>query len=151
MTDPQGTAPQPAGGPAATGSAPADKPVAELVSDLTSDVSTLLRKEVEMAVTELKGEARQAARAGGLLGGGALSGYLSLLFGSLGLAWLLDRKLPRPLAFFLVAALHGAAAAALLARGREEMLQVDPVPEQTVQTVKENVEWAKAQAGDGSG
>ena len=146
MTDPQGTARPAAEGPtAASERAPDEKPVGELVSDLTSDVTTLLRQEVEIAVAELNGEARQAAKAGGLLSGGALSGYLSLLFGSLGLAWLLDRKLPRPLAFFAVAALHGAAAAALLTRGREELLQVDPVPEQTVETVKENVAWVKGQ------
>jgi|SRR3712207_5107332 len=137
MTDPQGPAPQTAD----------EKPVAELLSDMTSSVTTLIRKEVEMAVAELKDEARQAAKAGGMLSGGALSGYLSLLFGSFGLAWWLDRKLPRPLAFFAVAALHGAAAGALLKQGREEMQHVDPVPRQTVDTVKENVEWAKAQTG----
>ena len=137
MTDPQGPAPQTAD----------EKPVAELLSDMTSSVTTLIRKEVEMAVAELKDEARQAAKAGGMLSGGALSGYLSLLFGSFGLAWWLDRKLPRPLAFFAVAALHGAAAGALLKQGREEMQHVDPVPRQTVDTVKENAEWAKAQTG----
>ena len=137
MTDPQGPAPQTAD----------DKPVAELLSEMTSSVTTLIRKEVEMAVAELKDEARQAAKAGGMLSGGALSGYLSLLFGSFGLAWWLDRKLPRPLAFFVVAALHGAAAGALLNQGRQEMQHVDPVPHQTVETVKENVEWAKAQTG----
>lgn len=123
------------------------KPVAELLGDATAEITTLLRKEVEMAVSELKDEVRQAAKAGGMLSGGALSGYLSLLFGSFGLAWLLDRRLPRPLAFFVVAALHGGAAAALLARGRQEMLQVDPVPQRTVDSLKENVEWAKAQTG----
>ena len=127
--------------------APTEKPVAELLADMTASLTTMLRKEVELAVAELKGEARQAAKAGGMLSGGALSGHLSLLFGSFGLAWLLDRKLPRPVAFFAVAALHGAAAAALLARGREEMLRVDPVPERTLETLKENVEWAKAQTG----
>ena len=137
MTDPQGPAPQTAD----------EKPVAELLSDMTSSVTTLIRKEMEMAVAELKGEARQAAKAGGMLSGGALSGYLSLLFGSFGLAWWLDRKLPRPLAFFVVAALHGAAAGALLSQGRQEMLQVDPVPQQAVETAKETVDWAKAQAG----
>ena len=137
MTDPKGPAPQTAD----------DKPVAELLGEMTSSITALVRKEMEMAVSEMKDEARQAAKAGGMLSGGALSGYLSLLFGSFGLAWWLDRKLPRPLAFFAVAALHGAAAGALLKQGREEMLQVDPVPQQTVETAKETVEWAKAQAG----
>ena len=124
-----------------------EKPVGELIADMTSNITTLLRKEVEMAVLELKEEARQAAKAGGMLSAGALSGYLSVLFGSFGLAWLLDRKLPRPVAFFVVAGLHGGAAAALLSQGRRAMIQVDPVPQQTVETVKENLQWAKGQAG----
>ena len=137
MTDLTGPTPQTAD----------EKPVAELLGEMTSSITTLMRKELEMAVAELKGEARQAAKAGGMLSGAALSGYLSLLFGSFGLAWWLDRKLPRPLAFFAVSVLHGAAAGALLKRGREEMLQVDPVPQQTVDSAKETIEWAKAQAG----
>lgn len=137
MTDPKGPAPTNAD----------DKPVTDLLGEMTDSVTTLIRKEVEMAVAEMKNEARQAAKAGGMLSGGALSGYLSLLFGSFGLAWWLDRKLPRPLAFFAVAALHGAAAGALLNQGRQEMQHVDPVPHQTVESVKENVEWAKAQTG----
>lgn len=121
------------------------KPVPELVSDLTAKVSELLRKELEMAKVELKDEVKQAAKAGGMLGAGAFLGYLSAVMASLGLAWWLDRKLPRWMAFFLVAGLQGAAAAALLQRGREEMLQVDPMPTQAVETLKESVEWAKAQ------
>ena len=120
----------------------ADKPVADLVADMTSQVTDLVRKELEMAVEELKAEMRQAAKAGGMLTGAALSGYLSLLFGSFTLAWFLDRKLPRPLAFGLVAALHGTAAAALAKVGREEIKRVDPVPTQTIETLKENVDWA---------
>ncbi len=124
---------------------PGDKPVGDLMAEMTSQVGSLLRKELEMARVELKDEMRQAAKAGGMLSGAALSGYLAMLFGSFALAWLLDRKLPRPLAFGLVAALHGAAAAGLLKRGQEEIRQVDPVPTQTIETLKENVEWAKAQ------
>ena len=123
----------------------ADKPVAELVADMTSHLSTLLRKEVELAVTELRGELKQAAKAGGMLTGGALTGYLALLFASFALAWFLDSKMPRAVAFFLVSALHGACAASLLSRAREEIKQVDPVPTQTVETLKENVDWVKAQ------
>jgi hypothetical protein len=124
----------------------AGKPIGELMAEMTSQVTELMRKELDLAVVELKGEMRQAAKAGGMLTGAALSGYLSLLFGSFALAWFLDRKLPRPLAFGLVAALHGTAAATLAKAGREEMKQVDPVPTQTIETLKENVDWAKGQA-----
>jgi uncharacterized membrane protein YqjE len=124
---------------------PAQKSVAELVSDMTSQVSALFRKELEMARLELKDEMRQAAKAGGMLGGGALSGYFALLFFSLAVAWWFDKRMSRGKAFFLVAMLHGAAAAALLAKGREEIEQVDPVPTETVETLKESgAELAKA-------
>lgn len=124
----------------------ADKPISELVADMTSQLSTLLRKELDMAVVELKDEVKQAAKAGGMLTGAGLSGYLSLLFGSFALAWMLDRRLPRWMAFGLVAAMHGAAAASLLKRGREEIMRVDPKPTQTIETLKESLELAKPQA-----
>ncbi len=124
---------------------PVGKSIGELVADMTSEVNALVRKELELAVVELKGEMRQAARAGGMLTGAALSGYLALLFGSFAAAWLLDRKLPRPLAFGLVAAAHGAAAVVLGKAGQEEIKQVDPVPTQTIESLKENVDWARSQ------
>lgn len=125
---------------------PVDKPVPELIADMTSQVTALMRKEVELAMTELREEMKQAAKAGGMLSGGALSGYLALLFGSFAVAWFLDRKLPRPLAFGLVAMMHGAAAGTLLNLGRQEIKQVDPVPTETIETLKETVEWAKPQS-----
>ncbi len=147
MTDVQRT--EPATGGSASGNAPSPEAstVSDLLADMTAKINTLLRKEVEMAKIELKDEVRQAAKAGGMLGGGAFAGYLAALFASFGVAWWFDRKLPRWFAFFLVAGLQGATAAALLKRGAEEMQQVDPVPTETIETLKDSVEWAKAQAG----
>ncbi len=125
---------------------PVDKPIPELIGDMTSQVTDLLRKEVELAMTELREEMKQAAKAGGMLSGGALSGYLALLFGSFAVAWFFDRKLPRPLAFGLVAMLHGAAAGTLLNLGRQEIKQVDPVPTETIETLKETAEWVTPQS-----
>ena len=123
----------------------AEKSLGQLVADMTSEVSTLMRKEVELAKVELKDEVRQAGKAGGMLGAGALTGYLTILFASFDLAWLLDEVMHTALAFFLVAVLYGIAAAVLLSRGRDQLKHVDPVPRQTVETLKEDVEWAKAQ------
>jgi uncharacterized membrane protein YqjE len=123
----------------------ADRSLGELVADMTSEVSTLMRKEVQLAKVELKEEVGRAGKAGGTLGAGAFSAYFALLFASLALAWLLDQAMPIALAFFLVAVLYGIAAAVLITKGRQQMKQVDPVPRQTVETLKEDVEWAKAQ------
>lgn len=123
----------------------AEKSLGQLVGEMSTELSSLMRAEVQLAKVELKDEVAKAGKAGGMFGAGAVTGYFALLFASLALAWLLDQAMPTALAFFLVAVLYGVAAAILISRGRAEMKQVDPVPRQTVETLKEDVEWAKTQ------
>ena len=123
----------------------ADRSLGELFGEMTSEVSNLMRKEVELAKVEIKEEVGRAGKAGGMLGAGAGAGYFALLFVSLALAWLLDQALNTALAFFIVGLLYGIAAAVLITRVREQMKHVDPVPRQTVETLKEDAEWVKAQ------
>jgi len=122
-----------------------DKSLAELFSTMTSDLSTLMRKEVELAKLETKEELSGAAKAGGMLAGGALAAHFALLFVSFAAAWLLDNWMPAELAFLIVAVVYGIAAAALITAGRGRLRQTNPVPEQTIETLKEDVQWAKAQ------
>ena len=122
-----------------------DKSLGQLVGEMSAELSSIMRAEVQLAKVELKDEVAKAGKAGGMFGAGAVTGYFALLFASLALAWLLDQVMPTALAFFLVAVLYGVAAAVLISRGRTEMKQVDPVPHQTVETLKEDVQWVKAQ------
>jgi uncharacterized membrane protein YqjE len=139
------TARQPQGDGLRTEPKQADKSLGELFGEMTREVSDLMRKEVELAKVEIKEEVGRAGKAGSMLGAGAGAGYFALLFVSLALAWLLDQAMPIALAFFLVGLLYGIAAAVLITRGREQMKHVDPVPRQTVETLKEDAEWARAQ------
>ncbi|CAA9243410.1 MAG: hypothetical protein AVDCRST_MAG76-1895 [uncultured Acidimicrobiales bacterium] len=123
----------------------AEQSLGSLVAEMTGEMSSLVRKEIELAKVEVKEEVNKAGRPAGMFGAGAITAYLALLFSSLALAWLLDEVMHVALAFFLVAVLHGALAAVLLTRARSEIKKVDPVPRQTVETIKEDVEWAKAQ------
>jgi uncharacterized membrane protein YqjE len=123
----------------------ADKSLGQLFSEMTSDLGTLMRKEVELAKVETKEEVARAGKAGGMLGAGGITAYLALLFASFALAWLLDEAMHTALAFLVVAVLHGVIAAVLLSRGRARLKDVSPVPQQTVETLKEDMEWARAQ------
>jgi F0F1-type ATP synthase assembly protein I len=80
-----------------------------------------------------------------MLGGGAFAGYFALLFLSFALAWLLDEWMHTALAFLIVGLLYAVVAAVLVVRGRARLQNVNPVPQQTVETLKEDVQWAKAQ------
>jgi len=123
----------------------ADKSLGQLFAELTSDLTTLMRKEVELAKVETKEEVARAGKAGGLVGGGAFAGYLAVLFLSFAAAWLLDEVMHVALAFLIVGLVYAVAAAVLIASGRSRLKQVSPVPQQTVETLKEDVQWAKAQ------
>lgn len=120
-----------------------DQSLGELFSRMTTDVSTLLRKEVELAKVETKEEVSKAAKASGKLGGAAVAGYFAALLASFALVHLLDEVMHIALAFFVVALVYGIAAFLLAQRGKDDMKNINPVPEQTVQTLKEDVQWAK--------
>lgn len=122
-----------------------DQSIGELFSEMTSDVSVLLRKEIELAKVETKEEVQRAGKAAGMLGGGALAGYLALLFVSFALAFFLAEFMPTALGFLIVGVIYAVVAAVLAKSGQKKMKQVDPVPEQTVETLKEDAEWARAQ------
>ena len=117
--------------------------VGELLSEVTGDLSKLMRQEVALAKVELKEEAAKAGKAGGLLGGAGAVGYLVLVFVSLALMFALDDVMPMGWAALLTAVILGIVAAVLFVVGRNRLKQVNPKPEQTVETLKEDVQWAK--------
>ena len=126
-----------------TAGAEEQQSLGELFGRVTSDLSALVRQEMQLAKVEIKQEVRTAGKAGGLLGGGAFTGYFALLFLSVALALGLGTFLPNWIAFLIVGVIYGIAAAVLVSKGREELSHVDPVPQQTIETLKEDVQWAK--------
>ena len=126
------------------GSDTSDKSLGELVSSATRDLSTLIRNEVQLAKVEIKQEVTTAGKGAGLLGGAGFLGVLALIFLSIsaayGISWL---GVPLGCAFFTVGALYAIAAGALAFTGKKKMSQVGP-PEKTVETVKDDIAWAKS-------
>jgi MFS family permease len=123
-----------------------ERPVGDLVKQLATQTSTLVRQELDLAKAELSEKGRVAGQGAGMLGGGAVVGLLAggALTACLILA--LDRAVADWLAALIVAVVLGAVAAVLAMRGRDRVKQATPpVPEQTVETFKEDVEWAKTQ------
>jgi uncharacterized membrane protein YqjE len=117
----------------------------DLFSRLTGDLSKLMRDEVELAKVELKETAKEAGTAGASIGVAGVLGLLSLLLLSFAAAWGLAEVVPEGVAFLIVGAAYGIVAVGLLAFGRQRLKAVRPVPEQTVETLKEDVAWAKQQ------
>lgn len=121
----------------------ADPTLGELVSGMTADVGLLVRKELELAKAEVREEAKTSGKAAGMLGVAGLAAHFALLFVSLALAWGLAEILPTGFAFLLVGIAYAAVAAVFAMKGKERLREVR-APEQTIETIKEDVAWAKA-------
>jgi MFS family permease len=127
-----------------------ERPIGDLVKQLAGQTSTLVRQEIDLAKAEMSQKAEIAGRGAGMLSGaavvgllaaGALTAFAILLLGEAMDAWL---------AALIVAVVLGAVAAVLALTGRNRIRTATPaVPEQTVETVKEDVEWAKTRTPSG--
>ena len=116
--------------------------VGQLVGNVVEDLTALLRQEIALARTELETEARKAGKAAGLFGGAGLAGWMVALFGSLALTWTLASVIPLGWSALIVAILWGTVGAVLYARAKAQAKQVR-APRETIETVKEDVQWAR--------
>ncbi len=133
----------------ATG-ASADQPVEDqslgsIVSRISDDFSQLVRQEITLAKLELKEEGKKAGKAAGLFGGAAFAGWMTALFASVTLMWALNHAMDVTWAAFIVTVVWLAAAAAMAFAGRQQAREINPAPQQTIDTLKEDAEWLKAQ------
>ena len=119
--------------------------VGAIMGDISRDMSTLVRQEMDLAKTELKQEIAHAGKGAGMFGGAGAAGLMTLFFLSLALTYLLDNWMPVELGALLTALLWGVVGAVLAARGRKEMKRADLQLPKTQTTLKEDVQWAKAQ------
>jgi hypothetical protein len=122
---------------------PSEASLGELFSEMTSDIGLLVRKEIELAKTETKEELTRAGRGAAMFGAAAVAGLLALLLVSFAAAWALAVVIPIGWAFLVIGAIYGAIAGFVALRGRDQMKRVG-APEQTIQTLKEDVQWARA-------
>jgi uncharacterized membrane protein YqjE len=129
------------------GADPRDRPIAELVKDLSSQTSTLVRKEIELARAELEAKGKVAGKGAGMLAGAAVAGLLALGALTAGLIALLDDAIATWVAALIVMVLWAVVAAALAKAGQSALRRATPPAPQTVETVKEDIQWAKNPTG----
>ena len=123
-----------------------DRSIGELLSELSRETSQLVRKEVELATTEMTAKAKKAARdAATTAAGGALvhAGLLVVLAAFvIGIA---ELGVPPWLAAFAVGVVTVGFGYFLVNKGLSSMRRTTVVPTQTVETLKENARWTTRQ------
>jgi hypothetical protein len=125
---------------------PRERPLGELLKQLSEETTRLVHQEIDLAKAELTQKGKQAGVGAGLFGAAGAIGLLAAAALTACLILALAAVMPAWLAALLVAVVYGVVAAVLAMRGRAKVQQaVPPLPEQTVETVKEDLQWAKTQ------
>jgi hypothetical protein len=124
-----------------------ERPIGEVASQLTHDLSLLVRQEMELAKAEMRQKGKVALPGLGMIGAagvvalcaaGALTAFVVLVLATFLDGWL---------AALLTALLLGGAAALLAVLGKKRVEDAGtPIPEQTIETVKEDAQWMKERA-----
>jgi hypothetical protein len=121
-----------------------ERGIGDLVKELSGQVSVLMRQEVELARTEATEKAKKAGPGAGMLVGAGVAALLMLGSLTAFLILVLARAIPDWAAALCVTGVWAAVAGALALLGREKVREAGtPVPEKTIETVKEDVEWLK--------
>jgi Putative Actinobacterial Holin-X, holin superfamily III len=124
-----------------------DRPIGDLLRQLSQETTTLVRQELELAKAEMAQKGKRAGLGAGMFGGAGAAALLGL--GALSAAAIaaLGEALALWLAALIVALLWLAIAGALALQGRSKVqAATPPVPEQTQESMKEDVQWAKNRA-----
>jgi hypothetical protein len=124
-----------------------DRPLGEVAGELTRDLSLLVRQELELAKAEMREKGRVAAPGLGMLGAAGVAGLMAAGALTAFLILTLSIFLPDWSAALIVGAVLAGVTYVLVKQGKERVQKAGaPVPEQTIETVKEDVEWAKTRA-----
>jgi uncharacterized membrane protein YqjE len=119
--------------------------IAELLQGIIGNVQGIIRSEVRLAKAEVREEATTAGKAAGILAAGAVLALYAVGLLLLTFVYLLNGPLPDWAAALIVFAVVAVVAAVLVKLGLARIKQVSPKPEQTIDSIKEDVQWVKQQ------
>jgi uncharacterized membrane protein YqjE len=120
---------------------------ADLLKQLSAQTTTLVRQEIELAKVELAEKGKRAGIGAGMFGGAGALGFYA--FGALTACAILAlaTAVSAWLAALIVAAVYGAIAGVLALSGKKQVAAATPpVPEQALDSTKEDVRWVKTRA-----
>src|SRR3954452_7361128 len=122
-----------------------DRSIGDLFSELANETALLIRQEITLAKIELTQKASQVGlNIGFLVLGGAIA-YAALLALLAAVIISLANVMPWWAAALVVAVVVGIVAAVLISKALASLKKTEIAPRQTVETLKEDAQWAKQQ------
>lgn len=122
-----------------------DRPLTALFGDLASETAALIRKEAELAKAEMSEKASQAMRGAISLAAGGAIALIGLVFLLWAAVYALALWLPTWAAALIVGLVVAIVGLVMLQSGRSKLSAENLQPKRTIETLKDDSRWAKAQ------
>ena len=119
------------------------RPIGEILREIIEDVGRIVRAEFRLARVELSQKAREAGTAAGALGTAAIAGFLAAACFVTACIGAMTLVMGLWLAALLMGILLALIAAGAYVSGRTRLSHIDFAPRETVQTVREDIQWTK--------
>ncbi|MCE7984580.1 MAG: phage holin family protein [Caldilinea sp. CFX5] len=119
--------------------------IGDLFTGLTEDMTKLLRQEIELARVETTQKINRAMRSVITLAAGGFVAYAGLILLLIAVAIGLSNWMPLWLSTLIVSVVALVVGAILIGSGRNSLSNLTVVPENTVESIKEDARWAKEQ------
>jgi len=124
---------------------PQDTSVTALVSGIVHDAQELLRQQLELFKHEVKEDLRKTREAALMMAAGGGVAVIAIMLLSLSLVFLLEwafhPNLPLWACFAICGGVFAVAGAGLLYAGKAKFDSFNPLPDESAQALKENVQW----------
>jgi len=120
-----------------------ERSLGDLFAELAGETGTLVRQEVALAQTEIVHKATKAGKNIGYLVVGGAVAYAGVLAIIAGVIILLSNVMPAWASALLIGVAIGAAAYFMISSALAELKKTDPMPRNTIETIKEDAKWLK--------
>jgi hypothetical protein len=134
--------------PQTTGSGPPqhrqeEASLGQIIGEVTADVQQLFRQELALAKAELRQQAANGRAAAGMLGGAGFAGYMVAVLASLAAVAGLAELMAPGWAALIITGVWAIVGLVLFVAGRNRLRDISPMPQQTIETLKEDAQWVR--------
>ncbi len=120
-----------------------ERSVSDVFQDILRNLQEMVRSEIRLAKVEIKGEVKHAVSSSIWIAAGIVAAMSAWNFLLWTLAYAVASRMSMWAATLVVAVVMAAIAGALTMVGIRRARQINPIPERTIESVKENLEWMK--------
>jgi cytochrome c biogenesis protein CcdA len=123
------------------------RPLGELIANVVGDLKTILHDEIRLVLMELKDKIGKSRKGAVYIAVALLLGFLSVECLITCCIAALAIVLPLWLSALIVAVLAAIVAGGVFVVGTQALQKVDPLPQQTLESLKDNLDWVRERLG----